>query len=107
MQKLYSAANLQEAYLILQMLAAAGIEATILNEHAHGGLGEIPFTHAYPEIWLMEGKDEARARRLVRDYEDTDSAATHACAACGEHNPSRFELCWRCGAPLPIAVLGE
>lgn len=61
MLRLGTAANLPEAHLLLHRLAQAGIEARVLNEHAQGGLGEIPFTHAYPEIWIMEAADAARA----------------------------------------------
>ena len=63
MFRLCTAANLPEAHLLLHRLAQAGIEARVLNEHAQGGLGEIPFTHAYPEIWIMEPADEERRDR--------------------------------------------
>ena len=62
MYKLYAAANLQEAYLILHRLEHANISARIFNEHAQGALGEIPFTHAYPELWALEQADVTRAR---------------------------------------------
>src|SRR3990172_8225169 len=96
-----SAANLPEPHLLLHRLAQAGIEARVLNEHAQGGLGEIPFTHAYPEIWIMEAEDEPRARRIVVEFEQTPSLPdTARCAACGEMNPPAFEICWRSGGIL-------
>ena len=98
MFRLCTAANLPEAYLLLHRLAQAGIEARVLNEHAQGGLGEIPFTHAYPEIWIMEAADEERARRVVVEFEQTPASPdTAQCTACGEMNPTTFEICWRCG----------
>ncbi len=101
MFRLCTAANLPEAHLLLHRLAQAGIEARVLNEHAQGGLGEIPFTHAYPEIWIMEAADEERARRIVVEFEQAPSSPdTAQCAACGEMNPPAFEICWRCGQPL-------
>lgn len=101
MFRLYSAANLPEAHLLLHRLAQAGIEARVLNEHAQGGMGEIPFTHAYPEIWIMEEADEARARRIVVEFEQAPSSPdTARCASCGEMNPPAFEICWRCGRVL-------
>ncbi|GMR03797.1 MAG: DUF2007 domain-containing protein [Gammaproteobacteria bacterium] len=101
MQKLYSAANLQEAYLILHLLEHAGIEARIFNEHAQGGLGEIPFTHTYPEVWLINESDQARARELLEEYQNADEATEAVrCPACGEQNPGVFEICWRCSAPI-------
>lgn len=101
MKRIYSAGNLQEAYLILHCLAQAGVPARVLNEHAQGGLGELPFTHAYPEIWLLEPGDTERARRLIEDYERASSAGPALlCGSCGEENPASFETCWRCSAVL-------
>jgi len=101
MIRLFTAANLPEAYLLLHRLAQAGIEARVLNEHAQGGLGEIPFTHAYPEVWVMEAEDTARARQILQEFERRSSSdATILCENCGEANPAGFEICWQCGRPL-------
>jgi len=101
MLKLYRAANLQEAHLVLHRLEQAGIEARLFNEYAQGGLGELPFTHVYPEIWVVEPADIERARRVVEDYQCAQSPlGAHICRFCGEESPGGFEICWRCGAPL-------
>ncbi|MDO8704467.1 MAG: DUF2007 domain-containing protein [Sulfuricaulis sp.] len=101
MLRLCTAANLPEAHLLLHRLMHAGIEARVLNEHAQGGLGDIPFTHAYPEIWIMEAADAPRAREIVREFERAPlSPDTAQCQACGEFNPQGFEICWSCGKPL-------
>jgi hypothetical protein len=101
MFRLFTAANLTEAYLLLHQLVRAGIEARVLNEHAQGGLGEIPFTHAYPEVWVMETADTARARGILQEFERRSSSdKTIACGNCGEANPAGFEICWQCGRPL-------
>lgn len=103
MRKLYSAANLPDAYLLLHRLEQAGIEARVLNEHAQGGLGEIPFTHAYPEVWLVEPADVERAKSIVADYERREPAVgTVVCRSCNEENPRGFEICWHCGAPIDV-----
>jgi hypothetical protein len=100
-KRLYSAGSLPEAYLLRDRLAQAGIDARVFNENAQGGLGEIPFTHAYPEVWLMEPRDEARARAIVRDIESPPFGGVEKrCAACGEANPGNFEVCWHCGSPI-------
>lgn len=101
MQKLYTAANLQDAYLLVHRLDRAGIEVRVLNEHAQGGLGELPFTHVYPEIWLLEPADAVRARAIVIEHERGEvRPGARLCRACGEESPGGFELCWRCGAEL-------
>lgn len=100
MRRLYAAANLPEAYLVLELLRTAGIEARVFNENAQGGLGEIPFTHAYPELWLINEADFSRARQVITEYERSSVGNDVACAACGEQNPGSFQVCWHCGAAL-------
>lgn len=101
MKKVYSASNLPEAHLLVQLLAHAGIPAHVFNEHAQSGVGEIPFTHAYPEVWIADNHDLARALALVRTHEQSPSPAGSVyCAYCHEENPENFQLCWKCGAGL-------
>lgn len=102
MRRVYETANLQEAHLILHLLSAEGIEARILNANAQGGLGEIPFTQTYPEIWVMRDGELDRARTIIAAYERRPAVqGTRRCPACGEENPDNFETCWHCGRPLP------
>jgi hypothetical protein len=100
MRRVYSAANLPEAYIVLDLLRAAGIDARVFNENAQGGLGEIPFTHAYPELWVMDDADVERARTVVTDYEHAPVRRNVFCRACGEQNPGSFQICWNCGEAL-------
>jgi len=101
MQRLYSAANLAEAHLVRGLLAAAGIEARVLNEYAGGALGELPFTEVAPSVWVEEERDLIRARQVVATYENAVSVpGTTRCNACGEENPHDFAICWQCQRPL-------
>ena len=101
MKKLYAAANLQEAQLILDLLAEHSIDAQILNTFAQGGLGELPFTHTYPEIWIDDEADMKRAHSIVHNYEARpDVTGVVTCPACGEKNPENFETCWSCRVTL-------
>jgi hypothetical protein len=100
MLRLCTAGSLPEAHLLRELLAQAGIAAHVLNASAQGGMGEIPFTHAWPELWLERERDEQRARALVREWEHAPSRPDLCCASCGEINPGSFDLCWHCGAAL-------
>ena len=101
MARLYSAADIQSAYLLQGLLQRAGIDSFIHNEYAQGGMGEIPFTHTYPEIWLQDENDRARALAIIAEFEAQDSSASDiTCPHCGETNPSTFESCWHCRKPL-------
>ena len=101
MVRLCTAANLPEAYLLLHQLKAAGIEARVLNEHAQGGMGEIPFTQTYPEIWIMHESDAVSARKIIVALTQAPvSRRAIRCHACAEINPPGFEICWHCGQIL-------
>jgi hypothetical protein len=100
-QRLYSAANLPEAYLVRGLLAAAGIDAQVMNEFSPGALGELPPGAVVPEIWIEDERDLDLAHRLVRAYEAQDlSSPDRSCTACGESSPASFLFCWHCQQPL-------
>jgi hypothetical protein len=97
--KIYSAATLPDAHLVMALLAQAGIEARVFNENAQGGMGEIPFTHAWPEVWIVDPSARARARDVIRRFErPAANLPTLTCPRCAEANPGNFEVCWNCGA---------
>ncbi len=101
MRKIYSAATLPDAHLLRGLLGQAGIDAKVFNENAQGGMGEIPFTHAYPEVWIVDEGDTVRAREVIRQFERPGPPpATLCCPACAEDNPGNFQLCWSCGESL-------
>ncbi len=102
MFRLYTAANLPEAHLVLHRLQAAGIKAKVFNENAQGGLGELPVT--YPEVWVEQAEDIEKGRNIIREFEQSDVvAASRVCAQCGEENPVNFEVCWQCGSSMTNA----
>ena len=105
MKRIYSAANLMEAHIILDLLSHVGINARLFNENAQSGVGEIPFTHAYPEIWVMNDSDVERGKLVINQYESSPiDTGIVFCTACGEENPRNFQLCWHCGAGLESVV---
>ena len=101
LKRLYAAADLIEAQLLKDLLHEAGIVTEIFNQNARSGTGEIPFTHAYPELWLRNEYDHERARQIIDEYENTDiSAGVIFCGNCQEENPRNFASCWHCGKLL-------
>ena len=109
MKKIYSAANLVEAQIMLDLLGHVGIKARLFNEHAQGGLGDISFIQAYPEVWVINDHDQERAKKVAHHYDQSPiETAVVFCPACGEENPRNFQLCWHCGAGLePVTPYSE
>ena len=104
MKKIFSASNLMEAQIVLDLLEHALIPAQLMNQHAQGGVGDIPFTQAYPEVWVIRDTDYDRGCKIIQQYEATPhSDSIVRCPSCAEENPENFQLCWRCGYGLETA----
>ena len=101
MVRIYSAATLPDAHFVRGLLGQAGIDARVFNENLQGGLGEIPFTHAYPEVWIVDEGDLERARDVIAQMErQAPGSASMVCPRCREGNPGHFQICWNCGKEL-------
>ena len=86
---------------MLDLLGHANIEARLFNANAQSGIGEIPFTHAYPEIWVVHDNDLKRGQEIIRNHERAPvETGVVFCRACGEENPRNFQLCWQCGGAI-------
>ena len=99
MVRIYSAATLPDAHLVRGLLGQAGIDARVFNENLQGGLGEIPFTHAYPEVWIVNEDDLQRAREVIGQIERPAAGpiSSMVCPRCQEISPGHFQVCWNCG----------
>ncbi|MEA3292450.1 MAG: DUF2007 domain-containing protein [Pseudomonadota bacterium] len=99
MKRVYTAANLIDAQLLLDHLLDAGIPALVFHGNAQGALGELPVTH--PEVWIKRDPDAERAHKVITEFESRSADdAPRRCSHCGEPNPGAFEICWRCGRGL-------
>jgi hypothetical protein len=50
------------------VLEAEGIRTEIRNEGASRAAGELPISEVYPELWVLDNADEARAKALIREF---------------------------------------
>ena len=99
MIRIYQAQDLPQAQLIVDMLEQRQIPAVLQNANAQGAMGEVPFTHAYPEVWLKDDKDIFEAKKIIAQFEQPISNEQWLCSACKEPSPMTFELCWACDSP--------
>ncbi len=101
MKRLCKAASLPDAHILRGVLEQEGIGIHVFNENAQSGVGQLPVVEALPELWVADEKDFQRAQEVVRRFETAPRIeATVRCAACGEDNPSNFQVCWSCGASI-------
>jgi len=79
-------------------LRAAGIDCEVRNTMLAGALGEIPFLECAPQVWIRNGRDEARARELIAQLRSPVAGDPWVCDKCGEVLEPQFAQCWNCAA---------
>jgi hypothetical protein len=84
----------------INLLTAAGIECELHNRYLNGALGEIPADQCAPELWLVDERDEALARKVIEAALSGPplGSASWQCHTCGETLGAQFTQCWQCGA---------
>ena len=99
MMKLMRAPNVVIGQHWINVLAAAGIECELHNRYLSGAIGEIPAEQCAPELWLVDERDEALARKLIDAAlrGPAVDAPAWRCAHCGESLEAQFTVCWNCG----------
>jgi len=89
------------------LLEAEGIKTEIRNEGGWGSAGAVPVQQVYPELWVLNNADEARAKQIIKDFRTQADAAPVApdwiCPVCKERVEGIFSECWNCGNPAPSA----
>ncbi|HEY9147956.1 MAG TPA: DUF2007 domain-containing protein [Gammaproteobacteria bacterium] len=95
---LYTAPNALLVNHIRNLLEAAGIASRMKNEFLGGGVGELPPTEAWPELWVAV-QDVPRAQQVIDELEQGGALPLWRCANCGEEVEGQFTACWNCGAP--------
>ena len=104
MKRIYTAADPLEASLLKAELESTRIACLIQGEYLTGGAGELSAL-SFPELWVMDDRDERRARELIQAFRQRAAApsisAPWYCPRCGESHEPAFDICWQCGAARP------
>ncbi|MCR9185694.1 MAG: DUF2007 domain-containing protein [Halieaceae bacterium] len=97
MRLLYSNENRLIVANFRNIVESAGIEVTLKNEFAAGGMGGLPPLEVWPELWVVNDADYERAKTLIESSLGAKSTVPWRCTNCGEDNDPSFEACWKCG----------
>jgi len=73
----------------------AGIEVTLKNEFAFGGVGDLSPFECWLELWVVDEKMYDHAKQIITEALQTVSS-DWTCRQCTEENPSSFDICWHC-----------
>ena len=102
MKKVFTSPDSAELELLQDMLVAADIpcEARNLNGYV---LPSVPF---YPELWVLNDEDYAKAFELIEGFQHPSlgAAGIWQCPKCAEQLGSQFESCWQCGTKRTVVA---
>lgn len=60
-------------------------------------MGEVPFIEIVPQLFVLEEKDLANAKQLMRlDLPDEQPGQDWVCPDCGTRLEGVFTHCWNC-----------
>lgn len=97
MKPLYQARDRIEAQLLKDFLAGYHIRVLVQGEYLSGAAGELPVIQ-FPQLWVLEERDYARARELIALFFERDAdGEPWQCPTCGERMEPQFQVCWNCG----------
>ncbi len=97
MKKVYSSDNVIQAGHVLSLLQASNIACHARNMSLAGGIGDLPMTECWPEIWINDERDYKLATDLINHALSLRKAAADWRCQCGELIEGQFETCWACG----------
>lgn len=102
MAHVYSAATLIDAQLVVDELAAGGMQAEITGRYLSGAIGELPPGDVIG-VRLLQPRHEERARALIAEWEATRQrpGPDWTCPRCRERLGGAFGACWQCGGAAP------
>lgn len=105
MKRLYTTADIVLIGHLASLLDEAGIPCFVKNQYLSGGIGELPPTETWPELWVRRDHEYALAKEIVEEATRRDVLAEAApawrCPGCGEEVEGQFALCWNCGEAAP------
>lgn len=99
MKKVFSSDNMIDTGRLKAILEDHRITCIVKNWNLAGGIGELPPTEVWPELWIVEDTLYDKAARLVAAYAgELDATGPEwDCEGCGERSEALFTHCWKCG----------
>ena len=108
MKRVFASQDQAALAIVRELVANEGIGTTIQNEKMSTVSGEVPFTLALPEVWVVRDEDEVRALAIVEAFNsgearDQQCKESWNCPHCGETIEKQFTSCCKCGTTRPAA----
>lgn len=97
MEKVFTHENSLIVFNVKNVLQDNGIECLIKNEYSGSGAGVLAPIETWPEIWVENKIQLAKAEKIIADtLTDLSPGSEWICDECGENNANHFKICWNC-----------
>ncbi|MEM7465516.1 MAG: DUF2007 domain-containing protein [Pseudomonadota bacterium] len=98
MKRIHTTADFLQAGYLKSILEERGIQCVLKNDYLSGGAGELPLNECWPEIWVIDERDEQLAAKIIEENRQSKHGENWVCNNCGEQLEAQFSHCWQCGA---------
>ena len=85
------------------ILEDSDIRTYVKNKDSAVGMGEIPFTEVWPELWVVNDDDFDKAVNLLEEVTTAleETIEPWECPNCHEQIEEGFGECWNCSTLKP------
>ncbi|SMN12021.1 hypothetical protein SPBRAN_224 [uncultured Candidatus Thioglobus sp.] len=98
MKRVYSDEHGWIAEHIKDILCEEGIDCMLKNLGLSGGMGELPPTECWTEIWVMQNQNYDKAKIIIDELlKQQPTTNENWQCQCGEQIEGQFTACWNCG----------
>ncbi|MEW4528429.1 DUF2007 domain-containing protein [Maioricimonas sp. JC845] len=101
--QIYSAASIQEATLVAQLLSRNGIDARVVSDSLVTVTGEVPAQLVGVPVWVP-ADEEQQARDIIAAFDEERAAEDETpqlfCYHCGAGLAEQVDVCPTCGETL-------
>lgn len=98
MKKVLTVSDTIQAGYWRARLEERGIQCMVKNDYLGGGIGELPVNECWPELWVLDPRDEQLAKSIINETRDSPAGENWRCSVCQEILEPQFTQCWQCGA---------
>ena len=100
MRKIFEHLDFTRVGHFQSILESAGVPTLLKNQNTSSLQGEVPWTNATPQLWVVEDDDFDRAITILQEFTRDASVPVEGsnwrCDNCGEEVPANFSSCWNC-----------
>ena len=90
MKKVLTVSDTIQAGYWRARLEERGIQCVVKNDYLGGGVGELPVNECWPELWVLDSRDEQLAKSIIDIHREPVGGESWQCTNCRETLEPQF-----------------